>query len=191
MSDESSTAICCAVCWRIAITETIGAPARHRERERVLEADPAFGLAGGHQRLGRRRAVGQDLEVDPGVAVPAVRLGDVEPGVVRVGRPVEREPDRCRATAATLADAVGAAGSARRAGDAAPRSTGRRRRAGVAAGRRPRRRGAERSRRGAEWTVRGSGHLGTPISISRQERRPRRSRGRRQTSRRACFLRRY
>ena len=44
------------------------------ERQRVLEADPALGLAGGHQRLGGRRAVRQDLEVDAGVVVPALRL---------------------------------------------------------------------------------------------------------------------
>ena len=67
---------------------------RDRERERVLEADPALGLVGGEDRLGRRAAVGQDLEVDAGVGVPALGVRDVEPGVVRVGRPVEREADR-------------------------------------------------------------------------------------------------
>ena len=67
--------------------------AGRREGQRVLEADPAFGLAGGHQRLGRGRAVRQDLEVDARVGVPAVRLRDVDAGVVRVRRPVEREAD--------------------------------------------------------------------------------------------------
>ena len=76
------------------MTETIGAPAADRERQRVLEADPALGLAGRDERLGRRARVRQDLEVDAGVVVPALRLGDVEPGVVRVRGPVEREADR-------------------------------------------------------------------------------------------------
>ena len=47
---------------------------RDRERERVLEADPALGLVGGEDRLGRRAAVGQHLELDAGVRVPALRL---------------------------------------------------------------------------------------------------------------------
>ena len=40
---------------------------------------------------------GQDLEVDAGVRVPALLLRDVEPGVVGVRRPVEREADLRRA----------------------------------------------------------------------------------------------
>ena len=49
------------------MTETIGAPGGHGEGQRVLEADAAFGLARADERLGRRRAVRQDLEVDAGI----------------------------------------------------------------------------------------------------------------------------
>ena len=68
-------------------------PGRGREGEGVLEADPALGLAGGDQCLGGRAGVGQDLEVDAGLVVPAIRLGDVDAGVVGVRRPVEGETD--------------------------------------------------------------------------------------------------
>ena len=127
-----------------------------RERQRVLEADPAFGLAGGQQRLGRRRAVGQDLEVDAGVGVPAVRLGDVEPGVVRVRRPVEGEADRRgpagvdgrrrrRRGSRTRATAAGA-GAARSSGEVGvPPDADRRRR------RRARRRGERGSGATDRW----------------------------------------
>ena len=69
-------------------------PRGGRERHRVLEADPALGLAGGDERLRRRARIRQHLEVHAGIAIPVLRLGDEEPGVVRVRGPVEGEADR-------------------------------------------------------------------------------------------------
>ena len=75
------------------MTLTIGDAGRDGEGHRVLEADAALGLVCGDDRLGRGAAVGEDLELDAGVRVPALRLRDVEPGVVRVRGPVEGETD--------------------------------------------------------------------------------------------------
>ena len=74
------------------MTETTGAGGRG-ERERVLEADAALCLAGGDQGLRGRAGIGQDLEVDAGLVVPAIGRGHVEAGVVGVRCPVQGEPD--------------------------------------------------------------------------------------------------
>lgn len=47
-----------------------------------------IGHAVGDQRTGRSVAVGQDLHVEPGLGVEAFRLGDIEPDMVCVRRPV-------------------------------------------------------------------------------------------------------
>ena len=51
-----------------AMTDDDRRAGRGGERQRVLEADPALGLAGRDERLGRVVRVGQDLEVDRRVA---------------------------------------------------------------------------------------------------------------------------
>ena len=99
--------------------------AGRREGQRVLEADAALGLAGRHQRLGRGRAVRQDLEVDAGVGVPAVRLRDVDPRVVRVRRPVEREADRAERRRRRRGDGDGRGRRASTVPATAPRSKAR------------------------------------------------------------------
>ena len=63
----------------------------HRECQGILEADPAVGLSRGKHRFGSRAAVGQYLEVDAGIAIPAHGLGHVEARVVSIGGPVEGE----------------------------------------------------------------------------------------------------
>ena len=57
------------------------------------KADREFGLARPHKRVGARRIrVGQDLQVDALLAIPALLLRHVEAGVVGIRRPVQRQP---------------------------------------------------------------------------------------------------
>ena len=103
------------------------------ERHRVLEADAALRLMGGEERLRRGRGIRQHLQVDAGVAVPALVTGDEEAGVVGVRRPVEGEAHRRRRTGERCR-----AGRSRRAGRGR-RGRGRRRGGRCRRRRRPRR----------------------------------------------------
>ena len=159
---------------------------RGGERQRVLEADPAFRLAGRHQRFGRGRAVRQDLEVDAGRVVPALRsrrrrcrCGSCSASSrARAGpcRAASRTPTAMRRhwpTGRSTADAAGegaAAGSDGRRGRRRGRTTARSRRT-------QRRRRGRRLRR-AVWVGMGL-DIGSPSSNMR-ERRLRATRGRRQ-----------
>ena len=88
-----------------------------------------------HERVRRGVVVGQELHVQPGVGEPALLLGDVQAGVVGVGRPVQRDADRrCvrrrrgrRRTPAARAAAAGGEQRARRPGRASAERSGARR----------------------------------------------------------------
>ena len=83
-----------AVCWRIAMTDTIGAPAATANVSESWKLIPHSACPAPTSASGAVRAVREDPEVDAGIAVPAVRGRHVEARVVRVGGPVQREPDR-------------------------------------------------------------------------------------------------
>ena len=156
-------------------------PGGGRERQRVLEADPALGLPGGDDRLGRRAAVRQHVQLHARLLVPALGLRDEEPEVVRVRRPVEREADLrglggCRRGSRRPADGDCAAVAAR----------GRSRRCA-----RPAARGDEQHQARGRW--RGWGAAGssrTRRCLQGKEIAASGDRGRRRRER-ACFLHRY
>ncbi|MNT28354.1 hypothetical protein D3C72_1640360 [compost metagenome] len=63
-----------------------------------IEADrahyPEIGHPVGHQRAGRRIAIGQDRHIKAGLGIIALGLGHEESDMVGIGRPVERNADR-------------------------------------------------------------------------------------------------
>ena len=95
MADDARTAISCAVCWRIAIdATTIGAPAAAANVSASWKLIPHSAWPAARSASGAVLPYGQHLEVDRRHrAYQPFGLGDVEPGVVRVRRPVEGQPD--------------------------------------------------------------------------------------------------
>ena len=65
--------------WRIAITDFSGVPADRRDGHEVLEVDTALGLVVTDERVGGGVAIGEDLEVDPGVLEEAHLLATKKP----------------------------------------------------------------------------------------------------------------